>query len=207
MHVDWILNHIWVVVVLAGLVAKVLQAVRGNTPAAGKDAAPPEERVFADPELAERTRKIREEIRRKIAERRGQSGPPSVPDPARAKLRREDRSPEATPPPTVLELPPMVRKMLSPVPPPVPPPLTVESAGAAAELARQAALAEQLRRVVPLKTGEERRAAFANSIADKEQAALVIGRGALLDDLHSPDALRRAFVLREVLGPPVALRH
>jgi hypothetical protein len=31
-------------------------------------------------------------------------------------------------------------------------------------------------------------------------------RGELMDDLRDPQALRRAFVLREVLGPPVALR-
>jgi len=31
-------------------------------------------------------------------------------------------------------------------------------------------------------------------------------RTVVLDDLRSPQALRRAFVLREVLGPPVALR-
>ena len=32
-------------------------------------------------------------------------------------------------------------------------------------------------------------------------------RDTVLGDLRSPDALRRAFILREVLGPPVALRR
>jgi hypothetical protein len=31
-------------------------------------------------------------------------------------------------------------------------------------------------------------------------------RDRILGDLRDPEALRRAFVLREVLGPPVALR-
>jgi hypothetical protein len=203
---DWIFNHLWVVIVIAGLVAKVLQAVRGKPPAAGKGVEPAE-KVFEDPDLAERTRKIREEIRRKIEERRGQTGQATA-SLVRPKLAREDRSPQATPPPVVLELPPMIRKMLTPVPTPATAAAPVDP-DAAAELARQAELAEQLRQVIALKTGtgEERRAAFASSIADKEQVALAAGRGALLDDLRDPAALRRAFVLREVLGPPVALRN
>jgi hypothetical protein len=134
---------------------------------------------------------------------------PVAPDPARPRVRLDERSPEATPPPTVLELPTMVRKVITPPPlepPPLPEPRPVEAVATADELARQAALADQLRMVVAKKAGAERRAAFASSFANKEQAALVIGRGALLEDLHDPEALRRAFVLREVIGPPVALR-
>jgi hypothetical protein len=204
---DWILSHMWVVVVIAGLIAKVLQAARGKQPTETKDPEVPRRQEFVDAELAERTRKIREEIQRKIAERRGQTIAPAAAEPDRPRLRREDRSPEATPPPAVLELPPIFRRMLAPQAAPVPPPLPAQSNAAAAELARQAALAEQLRQVEAQPTGDERRAAFASAIADKEQAALVAGRAALLDDLHSPDALRRAFILREVLGPPVALRN
>ena len=46
----------------------------------------------------------------------------------------------------------------------------------------------------------------ATAPADQEAAALAARRGAVLDDLRDADALRRAFVLREILGPPVALR-
>jgi hypothetical protein len=194
---DWILNHIWIVVVISGLVVRVLQAARGKSPPAGKDASPPRRQEYVDAELAERTRKIREEIRRKIEERRGQTSAPA----AAATQARQPAA--ATPPAAVTELPPVVRKVT----------VTAEQATMeepavnSGEVARQAALADQLRLIVTKKAGADRRAAFAASFADREQAALVIGRGALLDDLRDPDALRRAFVLREVLGPPVALRN
>jgi hypothetical protein len=199
---DWILNHIWIVVVISGLVVRVLQAARGKQPPAGKDAAPPRRQEYVDAELAERTRKIREEIRRKIEERRGQTGAPAA-SAAQSRPAAATRAAAAPPPAAVTELPPVVRKVTVTAAP-----ATVEEPAVnAGELARQAALADQLRLVVAKKVGADRRAAFAASFADREQAALVIGRGALLDDLREPDALRRAFVLREVLGPPVALRN
>jgi hypothetical protein len=204
---DWILNHIWVVVVIAGLVTRALQAVRGNTSATKKTAEPSRRQEYVDAEQAERTRKIREEIQRKIAERRGPGAAPPAPEPARPRLRVQDRSPEATTPPSVLELPPMVRKVFGPAPAVEPTPIPVEAVTSSAELARQAALADQLRQVIARKTAEERRATFASSLADQQQVALLVNREALLDDLHDPEALRRAFILREVLGPPMAMRN
>jgi hypothetical protein len=59
---------------------------------------------------------------------------------------------------------------------------------------------------VATRVADERRTAVAIANVDQEHAALVIGRNAVLDDLRDPAALKRAFVLREVLGPPVALR-
>jgi len=201
---DWILSHLWVVVVIAGLVAKVLQAVRGKADGGTRADSTTDGPTFADPDLAERTRKIREEIRRKIEERRGQAGAPTAPDPVRPRLRPEEQSPEATPPPPlVLQLPPVVREVLRPAP--------SERAPAAApamdeaELYRQQALAGQLREIVERKIAAERRAAAAVP-TDQEAAALAARRGAVLDDLRDADALRRAILLREVLGPPVALR-
>jgi hypothetical protein len=49
------------------------------------------------------------------------------------------------------------------------------------------------------------------AVATKEEAGTggavrSLARGNLLADLREPESLRRAFVLREVLGPPVALR-
>jgi hypothetical protein len=73
-------------------------------------------------------------------------------------------------------------------------------------LEQQAALAEQIRQLELRKAAAVRRTEFEHSTADKQAEAKVAARGALLGDLRSRDALRRAFVLREVLGPPVALR-
>jgi hypothetical protein len=52
-----------------------------------------------------------------------------------------------------------------------------------------------------------RRRQFETEIASKEEAAAVAVRSALGDDLRNPAALRRVFILREVLGPPLGLRH
>jgi len=203
---DWLLNHLWVVVVIAGLIAKVFQAIRGQGKPGVGEAPAPEEPTFADPELAERTRKIREEIRRKIEERRGQAAAPvAPPDPDRPRLRPEERSPEATPPPLVIQLPQVVREVMQPTRSPAAPESAALAAAQEAEMMRQQALAGQLREIVERKRAVERRAAAA-APADQEAAALAARRGAVLDDLRDADALRRAFVLREILGPPVALR-
>jgi hypothetical protein len=42
--------------------------------------------------------------------------------------------------------------------------------------------------------------------AESEQGILTESRARTLEDLRDPQALRRAFVLREVLGTPVGLR-
>lgn len=42
--------------------------------------------------------------------------------------------------------------------------------------------------------------------AESETGVLTAARGSLLADLREPGSLRRAWVLREVLGAPVALR-
>jgi hypothetical protein len=65
---------------------------------------------------------------------------------------------------------------------------------------------EQLRQAEEKQTVARGRTQFETVISSKEEAAKVAVRSALGDDLRDPAALRRAFVLREVLGPPVALR-
>jgi hypothetical protein len=190
----WLSKHAFTLVIIAGVIAQLMKAMRGQK---GTDDAPPppvEDKPFADPELAERTRRIREDIQRKIAER--QRG-------------RLDRQPEPQPAPVSYEAPPpLVREVVierAPEP--------ARATAARIDLQRQAeilerqnAIAEQLRELETMKAAAVRRSEFERQIADTQTESKVAARGALLDDLRESTALRRAFVLREVLGPPVALR-
>jgi hypothetical protein len=197
---QWALDNLWTLLIIAGVAAQLLQAVRARK---NKDAdAPeadfvPEDESFEDPELAERTRRIREEIQRKISERqRGGSPAPESRD-----------EPE---PPFAPDEPPLVREVAverAPVPPVAAGHMTRLEAQRSAEiLEQQAALAQRLRQAKEMKAASVRRAAHEAKTANKDVQARKVARGELLEDLHSPQALRRAFVLREVLGPPVGLR-
>ena len=135
--------------------------VRGR-PAAGRAEpvveAQPEEEVPDEEE--ERTRRVREEIRRKIEERR-----PGAAVPARVYEERWD-----------LQLPAVAKMPQPPAPKPAAP------LRAAATVAPQAPAAPAAGPLAPT-------------------------MGALwLEELRTRDSARRAIVVREILGPPVALR-
>lgn len=200
---DWIFDHLWVLIAIASVVARLLMKRKADDSQHGGPSAPAKEYEFEDPELAERTRKIREEIQRKIAERRGQHTlPPVLPQARPAPV---VRSPEATVPPVTL--PEILRDVLQPKPEPTPQPVRRAAVvNMAEEAERQAALMEKLKEAELMKAAAQRRIAFEASVADKEPAALQKARAVVLDDLRDPQALRRAFVLREVLGPPVGMR-
>jgi len=142
---------------------------------------PPE---ASDPEVTERTRRIQEQIRRKIAERRGETVATEV----------FPVGPEMEPPMIPMEVPPE----------------PLSTATTAAELERQSQLADQLRLLVEARASTERRAVHAaadlKTESESERGMLSASRTGLLADLRDPQSLRRAFVLREVLGPPLALR-
>ena len=83
-----------------------------------------------------------------------------------------------------------------------------EAIARAAEIARQAKLAERLRELEQARVAEERRAAKILLATKRE---VVTRRSTSLaedlrDRLRHPDEFRRAVILREVLGPPLALR-
>ncbi|MBX3738047.1 MAG: hypothetical protein KF715_15240 [Candidatus Didemnitutus sp.] len=199
---DWVVKHSWTLVIIAGVIAQVIKAIRGQKdeePTAPADSA---DKPFADPELSERTRRIREDIQRKIEERRramGQGGyeqhsaPPPVPDAA--------ENPYGNPPPLVREV--VVERAPEPTRAATP---RLEQQRHAEILEQQAALVEKMRELELMKAAAVRRTEFEQQTADTQTADKVAARGALLDDLRHTGALRRAFVLREVLGPPVALR-
>jgi hypothetical protein len=195
--IQWALDNLFTLLIIGGVLAQLFQAIRSKkNPEAAPEEAPPKEYEFEDPELAERTRQIREEIRRKIADRQrgGETG--GVP------------GPELAPEPAAYEEPPpLIREVrLEPASPAAQAQPRLDAQRAAEILEQQAALADRLRQVEEMKASAVRRAAFEASTVAPEAGQRQQRRGALLDDLRDPAALRRAFVLREVLGPPVGLR-
>ena len=188
---DWALKHLQLIIAIAGAVAWWLNQ-RRQAKMTGEE--PRKEATFDDPELAERTRRIREEIQRKIEQR------------ARGYVNEQPTLPHNEP----AEPPPVLREVVM-ARPPEPPPLSravaakQEEQRTAGILEQQAALVEQLRKIAEAKAAAMSRAQFESPISSVGQAAAV-ARSALADDLRDPDSLRRAFILREILGPPVALR-
>ena len=187
---DWVSDHLQLIIAVAGAVAWWLNQ-RKQVPEG--TAEPTQEKHFEDPELADRTRRIREEIQRKIEQRsRGYNAPAALPLPETEAL-----------PPRLREVVP-----LSPAAPALSRSAKshLEAQRTAEILEQQAALGEQLRQAQELKAAAFRRTQFETEISSKEVMAAMAVRSALGDDLTNPLSLRRAFILREVLGPPVALR-
>ncbi len=143
-----------------------------------------------DPEEEARTRRIQEEIRRRILERRGlapaappvpEAAPEPMPFPAAPPLIEEVRTFRVEPPAEIVAVAP-------------------DGQRASAELKRQQELAERIRE---LEASRRARATVATESARTELAAAA---DRSLPDLRSHSGLRRAIVLREILGPPVGLK-
>lgn len=189
--VQWLLDNLWATVIIVAVLDQLRKAVfrSKDNPEEGPPAH--EEATFEDPELAERTRKIREEIQRKIAER------------ARGYPTEQPGAPHDQP-----AEPPVVREIVVPSVPSAlrPAASRLEAQRQAEILEEQAALAERLREAEQMKAAALKRAQYEAATADRVTAVRTQTRSTVLGDLHDPEALRRAFILREVLGPPVALR-
>lgn len=192
---EWVFDNIWILLAIAGAIAQTL--IKKKAPSADDGTAPSEE-TFEDPMLAERTRKIREDIQQKIEARRRADGQ-MQPVPQREVV--TEQMPE-----WMRELPPVVQEAY------VPPRSTraeverLETQRHAEVLEQQAALADQLRHAKATKAALPKRAAFETAISERDSAQSR-ARGVLLGELRNPAALRRAFILREVLGPPVAMKR
>jgi hypothetical protein len=188
---DWVFNHLQLIIAIAGAIGWWLSQ-RKQAQAGDETPRPTEERGFEDPELAERTRRIREEIQRKIEQR------------AKGYATEQPKMPGAEPavPPLVVQevvitrSAPEMRRGMS----------QTEVQRQAEILQQQATLAEELRKAELVTAATAKRTEFEAATADHSAAARVLALSTVLDDLRDPDALRRAFILREVLGPPVALR-
>lgn len=182
---DWLLQHLQLLIAGAGGIAWWLNQRRQS-----REKPATEQKVERrdDPDFAERTRRIREEIQRKIEERR-QGEVSSMPT-----RRKQPRPIPSVMPPQLsrVEPPPLARAGMTPD----------EAERSTEMLAKQAALAEQLRQAVEIKTAALRQLRSGNEISPASKLV----RTAVVDDLKDVAALRRAFVLREIIGPPVALR-
>jgi hypothetical protein len=194
---DWILNHLFIVVFVAIGVANML--AKAKKAGAQQRTSQPAPRTL-DPGTAERTRRVQEEIRRKIAER---SGRLPMPPPTVAP------SPSAGPPARNIfqELARQMAeaKRIAEM---------QQRAQAAAEAqaqqrmedeqkSRELAEAQQLAEAQRTLQGQQ---SMVTDGATDLKAPGVIARDKLLADLREPDSLRRAWVLREILGEPVGLR-
>jgi hypothetical protein len=200
---DWILDHLQVVIAIAGVIAYWLTA-RSKQKAAEKTdyngggtpgALPGGGRAMREGqqamEQAEATRRIQEEIRRKIAERAGNAGGvrtvQSLPTPPPMPARRRES-----------ELAREVRREET-------------ERDAAAVLERQRALMDQLAALKERKAAEgvETKAVWnvdTTAATPARTSARVGEEVSLLAELRNARSLRKAIVLREVLGTPVGLR-
>jgi hypothetical protein len=206
---DWILEKLPVLIFVLVIVAKALSALANSKKAKRQHEAE------QDPaEEQRRVAEIQEQIRRQIAARRqGAPGQPAQPasHPMQRPIVRRAETTELPDPfgggtiRRVFEE--MERKLQPPAPPVEPPPLVQHRR---AEFERQQQLAEQMKALAEQRALAQKRAANLAEQqkieATSEARVLVAARTRTLDDLRDPQALRRAFVLREVLGTPVGLR-
>jgi hypothetical protein len=211
--VEWILKNLSVVAVLVVFAIQVLRAM-----ARARQANTEHEAGRDESAEARQVREVQEDIRRQI-ERRRRTGEEPVPPSSPAFPRNGEEVPVPRPHTTQMpepfggplgrmleELQKKAEQRAAP-PPPEPPPVMARQA---AELERQQRLTEQLRVLEESKMLIKRRAtqvaAGKQAAAQSETGLLAAARESVLEDLRDPRSLRRAFVLREVLGPPVALR-
>ncbi len=191
----WLFDNPQIFVVIAIAVASLLQKLR-------KVNVQQQAREVMDADSSERTRRVQEEIRRKIAERTGRAQPEARPMPQPPVMAR--REPPTEPRRNIFQE--LARQMAE--------------AKRIAEVRAQAANEQQVRQRVQAEErardlAEAQRAAVEQSrlvaVAalrrDREPRTTATGAGArLLPELREPAALKRAIMLREILGPPVGLR-
>jgi hypothetical protein len=204
---NWVLEHLQLLIGAAAAIAYYLNRRRTSADGAAR---PAQARGPDSEEQAERTRRVQEVIRRKIAERRGRA-----PDVVERRTARE-RMPPLVRPTQVPPLDPfggpmrrIIRK-IEDAAAKLDQPIDNPEAGAkTSELVRQAKLAEQLRELEVARVAQERRAAEIALVKIKRRAEtrpMPAVFGDVRAVLRDPRELRRAVILREVLGPPVGLR-
>lgn len=207
--IDWILSHLVQVITVVFVLISVIKGFRQS----GRTGEQRPVELPGDIEEQRRVREIQDTIRRKIAERRGGTDarpqeattpPADVPPPLHQP--RPVSAPARPHPFGEPARPVLVER--EPLPSRLEPPRLVPSNRA--ELERQERLADELRSVEETRVQLARRAAHhateKSEAAQAHGALLTASRERLLLDLGDRHSLRRAMVLREVLGPPLALR-
>jgi len=190
---DWVFDHFQLIVAVGAAVAYWLtqrrKAKEEEEAARTVAPSPPNAPVIDE---AERIRRIQEEIRRKILERvGGVTTPVPTPPPLKAApqltMKRVQTAAEAYTESQAEEERLVVADQ--------------------AMLERQQQLAAKMRELKEQRREHDRPSeVFAEKTALAMSASGTAVRGSLLADLREPTAVRRAIVLREVLGTPVGLR-
>lgn len=213
---DWLLERKGLVIFVLFIVVQVVRGFfRTRSAAAPEPTSKPDEL-----EEQRRMQEIQEDIRRRKEERRGAFAPAEAPpplqhepEPQRLPRRAETtQMPEPFGGPLRRVLEEIEREMRPQAAPPPPPPLAVPNAAErrTAELVRQEQLAEELRVLEESRMLAKRRAtkdaASSYAQSQSEGGLRTAVQGKLFEDLRDPASLRRAVVLREVLGTPVGLR-
>ena len=190
---DWVFDHFQLIVAVGAAVAYWLTQRRKakEDQEAARTVAPSQRNAPVNDE-AERIRRIQEEIRRKILERvDGVTTPVPTPPPLKAApqapVRREQIKIEA-----YTESQAEAERVV---------------VADQAMLERQQQLAAKLRELKEQRREHDRPSeVFAEKTALAMAASGTAVRGSLLADLREPTSVRRAILLREVLGTPVGLR-
>jgi hypothetical protein len=193
---DWIFDHLQFVIAAAAAVAYWLnqrKSAEKEKAAEDKPSTARFPRHDADESQdADRARRVREEIRRKIAERTdGRSTRPSATQPPPLADRDADDWRRIFRP----ESPSPASKPVAPA----------DNENMTAVLERQRRLSEQMAELERTRLAEKRAAHAITT--DTVAVARVTRVGSnWRSDLRDKEGLRRAMILREVLGPPAALR-
>ena len=210
----WIIDNIQVIIAIAGAIAFWLNSQREAAAKAAEEQAAAQRRAQqpaalsaadTDAESEIRNEQVREKVRRMIAERRGDAVPPEWSAPTTRPEPEEERS---------FRSPPLAEPPELEMPPPLQPPgpsQQAETAHSSATKTREASLVRQEQLALELQSLNEQRVFAERRAAVVAEGEAVVARRDLVSnelrhDLRDPRSLRRAMVLREVLGPPVALR-
>lgn len=195
---DWIFDHLQILIAAGAGVAYWLNQRKEAQELEREQQreASLETNDYDSSEDEARARKIREEIRRKIAERSGGSRPVILQEPAEL------------PPPLFESQREELPREVDPYDhdewreePEVP---RGPSAAERAVLERQRLLQERMDQLAAQRSQTKQRA----KAVSRQQSSRSTSKGqrSLRDDLRETGSLRRAIVLREVLGPPVGLK-
>lgn len=204
----WFLEHIQVVIAVAGIIAWWINQRRREKEGQSADYdgdGTPERNPGTEPYDDDQARRVREDIRRKIAERRGLATPPALaPEPPPVVPMPASR--EEAPPPVFQDpLQDMLKELqrrLAPVVEPATPPPEPEIDRAALE--RQREIEARYRE---LEARRARTLAQAEAIRIEQPSTAPTTSGAAwLVELRNAKNIRHAIIARELLGPPAGLR-
>ena len=204
----WFLEHIQVVIAVAGIIAWWINQRRREKEGQSADYdgdGTPERNPGTEPYDDDQARRVREDIRRKIAERRGLATPaPAATEPpplAQAPAPREEAPPPVFQDPLQDMLKELQRRLAPVVEPATPPP---EPEIDRAALERQREIEARYRE---LEARRARTLAQAEAIRIEQPSTAPTTSGAAwLVELRNAKNIRHAIIARELLGPPAGLR-